>query len=326
MRISVIIPVFNTEKYLERCLSSILTQEFEDWECILVDDGSTDRSSRICDEWSERDGRFNVIHQSNLGVSAARNRGIDSATGAYVAFVDSDDVVSPRYLSALADAILSADADLAVCGITINYAGKPSEEKIPPSIKSFSLDSFHIAPFLALERDFLLFGPVGKLYKRQIVLTQSSPFNEQLDYGEDLLFNLEYLIRTQSIAVVSESLYRYEKKEETLSTRFRPDLFNIAYAQWLAVAQFHEKKGLTNEQTDQFLAGRLWGIVYDGIFMFPKIANSSSRYLKRILAIPEITVLKSHKSAFHCAKWIKSWILHRRAIFFFLYFKWVYKR
>ena len=320
MKISVIIPVFNSEEYLEKCLASLLAQEFEDWECILVDDGSTDLSSKICDDWSERDSRYVVIHQSNSGVSAARKRGIRAATGSLVAFVDCDDAVSPRYLSALSEAILSEDADLAVCGMTIERAGKPIEEKKTPDVKWFPLDSFHIAPFCVLERNHLLFGPVGKIYRKQLFPNHHAPFDERIDYGEDLLFNLEYLQRTHSVAVVSEALYHYRKRENTLSTRFRSDMFDTDYNQWRTLVGFHEKRDLIDEQTYQYLARRLWGIVYDGIFLFPKIANSSIRYLKRILSVPEIALLRNYKDCFSCSRWIKQGILLRRAEWFYLFF------
>lgn len=320
MKISIIIPVFNSEKYLENCLSSILAQDFKDWECILVDDGSTDLSYKICVDWSEQDGRYVVIHQPNYGVSAARNRGIRSASGSYITFVDSDDVVSPRYLSALSEAILSDDADLAVCGMTIECAGKPIEVKRTPDVKWFPLNSYHIAPFWVLEKNHLLFGPVGKLYKKHLFPNHHAPFDEKIDYGEDLLFNLEYLQRTQSVAIVSEVLYHYRKRENSLSTRFRSDMFDTNYDQWRTLVEFHEKREMVNEQINQYLARRLWGIVYDGLFLFPKIADPSIRYLKRILSIPEIVLLRNYKDCFSCSRWIKQGILLRRVEWFFLYF------
>lgn len=96
-KISIIVPVYKVEKYLHRCLDSIVAQTFTDWECILVDDGSPDGSGKICDEYAEKDGRFKVFHQENQGVSAARNKGLDNAKGEWIGFVDSDDWVSKEY-------------------------------------------------------------------------------------------------------------------------------------------------------------------------------------------------------------------------------------
>lgn len=97
-KISVIVPVYNCEKYITRCLDSILSQTFQNFECIVVDDGSTDGSSTICDKYAEQDARFTVIHQKNGGVSAARNAGIDACKGEWLAFVDSDDWCEPNML------------------------------------------------------------------------------------------------------------------------------------------------------------------------------------------------------------------------------------
>lgn len=96
-KISIIVPVYKVEKYLHRCLDSIVAQNFTDWECILVDDGSPDGSGKICDEYAEKDGRFKVFHQENQRVSAARNKGLDNAKGEWIGFVDSDDWVSKDY-------------------------------------------------------------------------------------------------------------------------------------------------------------------------------------------------------------------------------------
>ena len=97
-RISIIVPVYNVEHVLKRCCESILCQTYADFECILVDDGSTDQSGKICDEYAGLDERFKVIHQSNGGVSAARNTGLDHAIGDFIAFVESDDCIHPEYL------------------------------------------------------------------------------------------------------------------------------------------------------------------------------------------------------------------------------------
>ena len=111
-KVTVIVPVYNVEQYLRRCIDSILAQTFGDLELILVDDGSADSSGVICDAYAEKDSRVKVIHQKNSGVSAARNTGLDAAEGEYIAFVDSDDHVDPDYLAAL----LQTKADLVICG------------------------------------------------------------------------------------------------------------------------------------------------------------------------------------------------------------------
>lgn len=115
--LSIIVPVYKVEKYLPRCIDSILAQTFGDFELILIDDGSPDGCGRICDEYARKDKRIVVIHQKNMGVSAARNAGLDIARGRYIGFVDSDDWIEPQMYEAMMDAIRENGADMAVCGV-----------------------------------------------------------------------------------------------------------------------------------------------------------------------------------------------------------------
>ena len=113
--ISVIVPVYKVEKFLDRCINSIIQQTFTNLEIILVDDGSPDRSGEICDEWKMKDKRIRVIHKENGGLSDARNKGLDVATGDYVAFIDSDDWIDPDMFQLLYDATQKYQADIAEC-------------------------------------------------------------------------------------------------------------------------------------------------------------------------------------------------------------------
>ena len=115
--ISIIIPVYNVSQYLDECLKSVSAQTYTDWECILIDDGSTDNSGDICDRWCVKDPRFRVIHQANAGVSAARNKGIDLAQGDYITFIDSDDWVDDDYLDLLHASLHTSHADLCIVGL-----------------------------------------------------------------------------------------------------------------------------------------------------------------------------------------------------------------
>ena len=116
-RISVIIPVYKVEKYLDRCIQSVVSQTYHDLEIILVDDGSPDRCGKICDEWAEKDGRIKVIHKKNGGLSDARNAGLDIASGSLIGFVDSDDYIHPEMYQRLYETLINQGADLAVCGL-----------------------------------------------------------------------------------------------------------------------------------------------------------------------------------------------------------------
>jgi glycosyltransferase involved in cell wall biosynthesis len=127
--ISIIVPVYDVEKYLKKCVDSILNQTFKDFELILVDDGSPDNSGAICDQYAEKDSRVRVIHKENGGLSDARNAGIEVARGKYLGFVDSDDFVNEDMYKQLYTSIIENNADLSICGIFDLYEGKTPIKK-----------------------------------------------------------------------------------------------------------------------------------------------------------------------------------------------------
>lgn len=303
--VSVIIPVFNAAPYLDECLASVAKQSLSDFECLLVDDGSTDASPAICDRWVAEDRRFHVIHQDNAGVSAARNRGMGDAKGEHVAFIDSDDWVEEDYLEKLLDALTVNKADIAVCGMTRNYPDGRAIATVP-SASSFTLDASSTSEFVNLNRKSLLYGPCNKLYKRDFIERSNARFPEGISYGEDLVFNYRCFENVRTIACVPFAYYHYRilGNGESLSTKFRPDQFEADYQQWKSLRNFYISKGMWNECSRQLLYERLWGIVYDGIF-------SSETSNREILSIPEIDELKSYQEVFSCARWIKWCILHR---------------
>lgn len=304
--ISVIIPVYNVECYLDECIQSVVDQTYSDWECIIVDDGSTDESGDICDEWVKKDKRIRVVHQENRGVSPARNRGIEETRGESLVFVDSDDSIGVEHLWQLVNA---EDADLVVSGIRqISKDGQTDEMK-PKTNKNFVLNKDSLIDFVDLNDKFLLYGPVAKLYKTSILKEHAIRFPVGCNYGEDLQFNLQYLEQVKTITQVDDVSYFYRRGTETLSTKARPNQFSQDYEQWQMLRAFYEKRDLWSRPSKELLYKRLWGIVYDGIF-------STDTLNKKILSIPEITELKDYQHVFHCSKWIKWCILHRFTLAF----------
>ncbi len=138
--ISIIVPVYNVERYMERCLDAVVKQTYKNLEVILVDDGSEDRSGSICDRYASEDARFKVVHHQNGGLSAARNTGIKKATGEYITFIDPDDSITEDYIEYLYNLINKHEADLAICAIeeitesgkTHNYGEGYFEKKLTP--------------------------------------------------------------------------------------------------------------------------------------------------------------------------------------------------
>lgn len=221
---SVVIPVYEARDCLERCVESWLGQTEKDLELILVDDGSTDGSGSLCDQFARKDPRVQVIHQMNRGVSAARNAGIDAAKGEYLLFTDSDDYVAKDYLEKMGGFLETSDADMVLCGFHHLYDGADIL-KIPGETRIFRMEN-GAEDFLDLYEKSFLNMPWNKLYKRSLM----GRFDTSLSLGEDLLFNLDYMRRCRKVAVLSEPLCCYVQEEQkvTLSSEKRSDRLALA--------------------------------------------------------------------------------------------------
>lgn len=181
--ISIIIPVYNAATLLPRCLDSILSQTFSDFTLILVNDGSTDGSGRICDEYAGKDGRIKVIHKENGGVSSARNTGLDISDGDFITFIDADDEIPQEYLSTLFHAITDSKADIAICDVVFSSEGKKDNRihcKKDVMTKAEALE-------ILLSEEGINPGPYAKLFRAAVIGDlRFSP----LKIGEDWVFNL----------------------------------------------------------------------------------------------------------------------------------------
>lgn len=197
--ISIIVPVYKAEKYLHRCIDSILTQSYGNFELILIDDGSPDNSGTICDEYAEKDNRVKVIHQKNAGVSAARNKGLDNSQGVWVSFIDSDDYIEKSYYEHL---IQFTNNDWIIEGF-----------KTQKHIEKINKSSFSDTDFLQFWDSHFhrLYStvPWGKLYKKIIIQNNNLHFDSEIRLGEDLIFNLSYIMYCKSIQLIDFSQYIY---------------------------------------------------------------------------------------------------------------------
>ena len=217
-RISIIVPVYNTEQFLERCIDSILIQDFSDYEIVIVDDGSTDRSPEICDGYASRYPNVKVLHKPNGGVSSARNLGVEMSEGDYVMFVDSDDTITPDALSSMMSVSDDGHADFIVGALDILmnekcvYRLSVHGNVFYPdsSIEDFWVDNLG-------ERGELFMGPCAKLYRRSLLNQYKVRFDESLCYSEDKLFVYTYLRYISTAAATSSVTYLYDHREDTLS-------------------------------------------------------------------------------------------------------------
>lgn len=213
VKISIVVPVYNADEYLDRCLHSVLDQEFSSYEVILVDDGSTDASSLICDRYSSTDPRFVTLHQPNMGVSAARNAGINMAQGEYVMFLDADDALLPYALENMVESVRGED--VVVGGYGVLTCGVPSKEVKP--VRSFSYRGEEYRRFFEeniIRNCELLDAPWAKLFRTKAI--RNVRFNESLSYAEDKLFVFEVLSKANSALTVPHAVYAYHKREGSL--------------------------------------------------------------------------------------------------------------
>ena len=212
--ISVIVPVYNAENYLRKCIESIINQTYNELEIILVDDGSTDSSPKICDEFAEKDDRIKVIHKVNGGVSSARNAGLDCFKGEYVTFIDSDDYIESNMFELIAEAIRRKDVDLVfIREKSVNLEGKTIY--INGDIPSGKI--LYFGREKAEERiiKMQINGMCDKTYKRSLI--ENIRVLEGKRHGEDLFFNIQVLERVKTVALVDEILYSYVSNEYSIT-------------------------------------------------------------------------------------------------------------
>lgn len=205
--ISIVIPVYNVEKYLPQCLDSVLSQIYTNYEVILVDDGSPDRSGAICDAYAQKDSRFRVIHQNNAGVSVARNNGIEQAAGEWVTFIDSDDWVEPHYLSNFR-LDESNGIDLIIQGLEY-YDHRDGHFFNPWSFKDCVLKKQDFRLGFAENRLMEVGFPVGKAYCKKLLIDDDLRFDSRISFHEDHIFVLDYYKMCHSIRLVDATDYKY---------------------------------------------------------------------------------------------------------------------
>ena len=228
IKVSIIVPVYNAEFYLRPCIDSILNQTYKNIEIILVDNGSTDSSRLICEEYSKKHDNIKFDFQEKKGPSATRNKGIDLATGEYIQFVDSDDYIEKDMTEKLVSS-MAGKADLAICGfntLTIGDKNTKLQKMIPQFSGVISIEEFN-KKFGELFNANLINSPCNKLYNKNLIKKNRILFKEDVNIGEDLLFNLQYFKQCTNISLLNESLYNYLRINNitTLTSSYKEDFF-----------------------------------------------------------------------------------------------------
>ena len=220
--ISVIIPVFNAETTLRRCINSFLSQTFKEWEMILVDDGSSDCSGLICDEYAKYDSRIVAYHKNNGGVSSARQYGLDHSSGEYVIHADPDDWVESIMFEELYNKAQSEDADMVICDFYIDiddqsYYSQQQPNSLNPSTVLYDIYSTEKG----------IHGSCcNKLVKKELINSCHARFPEGVDFCEDVCFNSQLLIHDICVSYLNMALYHYVQNTTSITNRFSIDRLN----------------------------------------------------------------------------------------------------
>lgn len=221
--VSIIIPVYNGEKYIKTCVESVRRQTYTNIEIILVNDGSTDNSLRICQEYCDLDERILIVNQENSGVSTARNNGIKKASGDKIVFVDADDWVEDNYVQSMLE--YNSDGSFLICGFSkvekdkskYSYYKRNKQIDVPKAYRTIC------------RNQFIWNIPWNKLYDRNVIMKNDIRFDPSVKVGEDLLFNFEYIMLAdiKSVFYIAEPLYNYRIHLNSAMGNLRQDDFSM---------------------------------------------------------------------------------------------------
>ena len=233
-QIAIIIPVYNAEKYIRKCIKSFQNQTLQDFKLILVDDGSDDSCTQKCDEWKAKDARIKVRHKINGGLSDARNAGLEIAAGEYIAFVDSDDFVHECYIEELLKIIEEQDCDIAICGFQKFMDGRPIENKelkhmvrcLQPVECYRSTDAFYDVAW-------------NKLYKRSVIGDIRYPYRK---LHEDIYTTYKIIFSAEGIGITEDELYYYRQRGDSIiGNQIGAPGIDIEEALWERINFFKER-------------------------------------------------------------------------------------
>ena len=281
--LSIIVPIYNGEKYLRKCLDSILAQKYTDFELILVDDGSKDSSLEICREYEKKDSRVIVIHTENGGPVASRKNGVNAANGEYIGFVDCDDYIDEDMFSQMFDALQKNKSDIVVCGIIIEDTYARSKEQYNLFDGYFDKHKITeiVIPKMLVYSDFIKFGIIPAVYtklaKAEIVKSVFSNLPNNMSIGEDVAITAHSVMIANSLTVVRYAGYHYVQYDSSLVHKFNPkrfehicNLYNnlktidnedyqrqvpiyISYLIYNAVAECITKSGYSKKETRRYI-------------------------------------------------------------------------
>lgn len=228
--VSIIVPVYNVEKYLNRCVNSLINQTYKNLEIILVDDGSPDNSPIICDNYAAKDSRIKVIHKKNGGLSDARNAGIEASTGDYLVFIDSDDYAEINMIEETLSRLVASYADVCIWGYYADFVD--ADEKLQKTrITRLINETYTKSNIATLKVDSKIVGLLGyawnKMYRTTLIKDNNFRFTKGLSLVEDIVFNSIVLSKADKVEFIEDSYVHYvQRPRETLGSKFYEDYFD----------------------------------------------------------------------------------------------------
>lgn len=225
-KVSVVIPVFQTKKFLSKCINSVLNQTYKNMEIILINDGSTDGSKEICNEFSENYHNVKVIHQRNQGVSRARNIGLEHTTGDFIMFLDSDDYIHPTMVETMMSPMDEYNIDITFCNFTREFDSHLAEVKSNLREGCYTLEEFVGVFFELLSNDII--NNIGtKIYRKKVLTKGKIKFRENYSIREDIMFCLEAIINSKKLYFLNNNFYIYTqlRANDSLMSSYKDNFF-----------------------------------------------------------------------------------------------------
>lgn len=302
-KLSIVVPVYNVEKYLNQCIDSIVAQSFKDFELIIVDDGSTDRSGSICDEYAETDPRIVVVHTENHGVVTARRTGVNCACGEYTAFVDSDDWLDPDFYSCIFIDAGETNADVFVCSRVSRAMGTVETTRFQPGYYDRSQLESTVFPQMIYdmreERYFIVPSLWDKVFRTELLKAVYPGVDPTVTLGEDAVCTYPCIARANSLYIINNSAC-YHYREDHVSMVNHCDIRLLQRVLAFAVnmnRQFSESSPVFDNQVQCYIA-------CVGLYSARQVLllNRELRLCKRIQAVKEFSVHPAITFSFHQTK------------------------
>lgn len=259
--ISIVVPVYNVEKYLSKCIDSILNQTYKDLEIILVDDGSKDQSGKICDEYAKKDSRITVFHKENGGLSSARNYGIERATTPYIGFIDSDDYIDNDMYEILYNNIIKEDADVSMCELRNIYDGKVVGKQ--GEIKTFVANREEAMKFVMEGTS----SAVNKLYKTSLFENMRFPVGKT---SEDAFLIIELLLQIDKAVVTTAQKYNYIHRKGSITT------YNFKQSDYDALDAYEKNYNIIAEKHPKLLPVVMMRWCLSHFFVLDKMCRAAN--------------------------------------------------